>query len=95
MVAFIFDSGKFNTFSYGKARIGVLIKGKELQKNPYKIVALVGDNWMSLSDFALNSCPFSRTTKPLYFNPFDLCFAHNLHELIYPQGFRHRPVMDC
>ena len=43
MVAFIFDSGKFNTFSYGKAGVGVIIKGNELQKNPYKIVVSVGD----------------------------------------------------
>lgn len=43
MVAFIFDSGRFNTFSYGKAGIGVIIKGKELQKNQSKIIVSAGD----------------------------------------------------
>lgn len=43
MVAYIFDSGKFETYSYGKAAIGMIVKGKELQKNQYKIIVSVGD----------------------------------------------------
>lgn len=43
MVAFIFDSGKFNTYSYGDAAMKAILRGKELQRNQYRIIVSVGD----------------------------------------------------
>ena len=43
MVAFIFDSGRFDTYGYGRAAFEAILEGKELKKNPTKIVISVGD----------------------------------------------------
>lgn len=43
IVVFFFDSGKFNTLLYGDAAMKVILRGKELQRNQYKIIVSVGD----------------------------------------------------
>lgn len=43
MVAFIFDSGKFDTCSYGNKAMEYIFKGRELKGNNTKIVVSLGD----------------------------------------------------
>lgn len=43
MVAFIFDSGEFNTPFYGAAAVEAILKGNELKANRSKIIVSVGD----------------------------------------------------
>lgn len=43
MVAFIFDSGKFNTSFYGAKCVETILRGKELKANLSKIVVSFGD----------------------------------------------------
>ena len=43
MVAFIFDSGNLDTAFYGKTVISLILEGKELQANQYKVIFSTGD----------------------------------------------------